>query len=89
MNLPLDYLNTLYKLAIEREKAEQKRREEQQKNEEQIKKLETLASKAEANGNYDKANQIREKIEHMRNNYSGSALTTQDLELIEDELGVQ
>ena len=30
MNMPLDYINTLYKIAEERTKAEQKKREEQE-----------------------------------------------------------
>lgn len=32
MYMPLDYINALYKIAIERQKEEQKRREEAEKN---------------------------------------------------------
>ena len=39
MNMPLDYLNTLYKLAIDREKAERLRREEEEKRRQEEEKL--------------------------------------------------
>lgn len=46
MNMPLDYLNGLYKLAIDRERAERKKREEEEKlkQQEELMKRQRLAT---------------------------------------------
>lgn len=85
MNMPLDYLNTLYKLGIDREKAELKQREEQNKLEATRKYLEDRAIKAERSGNQITAQKIRDKLNKM--DQSTPILSKRDLELIEDELG--
>ena len=85
MNMPLDYLNTLYKLGIDREKAELKQREEQNKLEATQKYLEDRAIKAERSGDKVRAQKIRDKLNKM--DQSTPILSKRDLELIEDELG--
>lgn len=83
--MPLDYLNTLYKLGIDREKAELKQREEQNKLEATRKYLEDRSIKAERSGDKVRAQKIRDKLNKM--DQSTPILSKRDLELIEDELG--
>lgn len=50
--MPLDYLNSLYKLAIDRERAERKRREEEAKAKEEEEKKRKIASLQKVRDNY-------------------------------------